>query len=136
MIAMLKLVMLALALGGCSFAIVRGPAQDRRDAPCTESQGAPAVDSLGVLLTGAVAFVGLSAHSPCTPDQDCPGSNLGAGVANTAGAVFLVAATAYAISAAYGFTTTSRCQRVHALPAPPPVAPARGTGAPQVPASL
>jgi hypothetical protein len=109
-------------LAGCSFVFVpRPPPKAPPTVDCTESRIAPISDTVltGGLLAGAIA--GLSAKSNCPSDATdimCLGPGLGAAFANTLGAVALLGAVVYGVSALDGFRDTGTCRTLHATVTP------------------
>src|SRR5258706_15912727 len=105
-------------LAGCSFVFVpRPPANAPPTVDCAESRIAPITDVVltGGLLVGGIA--GLSAKSNCRSDAtdiQCLGPGLGAAFANALGAVALLGALVYGVSAGDGFRDPSTCRPLHA----------------------
>jgi hypothetical protein len=103
-------VLVLLVASGCSFIHVRGPSRPRSvDEPveCSDSTATPTGDLVvGLIGVGAVGLV--VAHAREEPPQS-PGAGVFLGfVALTGVVVGLVGGT----SAAYGYSTVSKCRRV------------------------
>ncbi|MGE5183343.1 MAG: hypothetical protein ACM31C_14835 [Acidobacteriota bacterium] len=113
--------LLALVLSGCSFAFVTAPPKQAAPptAECTESYIAPVAD-LALAAGGGALAIGLTASAPGCNSGDCTASNIGGGVARTAGALMLIPTLIYAISSYRGFTDVGACRRLHARPTPSP----------------
>lgn len=117
----MRIASLLILLGACSFAFVTGPsdhASPKDD--CTESRIAPIADTAIAVGAAAGGIALLASNTPCNhPDPnnnvDCLGSGLGGAFAKALGAVLLVPALVYAISAVRGYSATSNCRRAHGL---------------------
>lgn len=100
-------------VGGCSVALVTGPpVHPTGPFECTDSRVPPYLD-VGIasaLLLGGIA--GIAAQNNCDPSQqDCLASNVGVGAAHDIGAVALLSAVVFGLSAVHGFSETSACRR-------------------------
>ena len=110
---MRSIVVALLLLGGCSFVFVSGPpAHPTAPVSCTESRAWPFVDAGIAVAAIAGGIAGLAAHNNCSPSQtDCLPSDIGAGIAQDAGAALLLGGLVYAVSFAHGWSDTSACRR-------------------------
>jgi hypothetical protein len=108
-------------LGACSFVFVSGPPDHAGPKDeCTESRIAPIADTVIAVGAAGGGIALLASNTPCNhPDPnnniDCLGSGLGDGIGKAIGALLLVPALVYAVSALHGYSATGSCRRAHGV---------------------
>lgn len=115
-------VVVLVLVSGCSLLTVRGaPSSDPgvRPVHCTESRGAPVVDTVtaSALLGPAVFLLSLGIYLAATDPGGSDVPNPG-GLAIIAGIPLGIAGLPFAVSAWRGYTATGRCRRMNHTPLP------------------